>query len=448
MSNSMHLVGMVIAGPTVFNGGSWRHPESQTNYLDPRYYTHCAQVLEEGLFDAVFFADVAGLYDYHEKSYRSILESGGQNYLLDPIPILSMLAQSTKHLGLATTISSSFVHPYHAARVLGTLDHLSAGRAGWNVVTSASRFEARNFGLESLPVRDERYDMADEVLEASLGLWNSWEDGALLVDKSTGRFADASKVHRTAYKGRWIKTEGPLAVPPTPQNHPVIMQAGSSPRGRAFAIRWAELIFTVQFSKPHMQAFYKDMRTRLDQAGRSQEGCRILVGVNPIIAETDSIAREKQSYLHSLVNPEAGMALLSAHTGTDLSKFPTDQPLERLNREEGSIGSLERALQGTISGGSTLQDIARSYGTTSQAPEIVGTPESVADQLQELFEEKACDGFVVAPTVFPGMFESFVRSVVPILQRRGLYRKAYTGTTFRENLLGRKKSFLSEPTSA
>jgi alkanesulfonate monooxygenase SsuD/methylene tetrahydromethanopterin reductase-like flavin-dependent oxidoreductase (luciferase family) len=217
----------------------------------------------------------------------------------------------------------------------------------------------------------------------------------------------------------------------------VIIQAGSSPRGRDFAAKWGELVFTLQHSKADMQAFYRDMKARVVAAGRAPEACKILPSVDPIIGETDAIARERQAFLNDLVVTELGMAQMSGHIGTDLSRFPADQPLQDMQIEEGSRGSFDVILQGTAAQGLTLGEAARRFATSELCPQIVGSPASVADQLQDLFESGACDGFILTPTLMPGMYEAFVRGVVPLLQARGLFRTEYTGTTLRENLRDR-----------
>jgi FMN-dependent oxidoreductase (nitrilotriacetate monooxygenase family) len=348
--------------------------------------------------------------------------------------LLSIMARVTRHIGLGATLSTTFFPPYHLARCLGTLDLMSGGRVAWNVVASHGKLEAMNFGVDELPPRNLRYDVAEEVVQAVCALWDSWDADALVLDKERGVFADPTKVHYVDYHGKWVKTRGPLTVPRSPQGRPVIMQAGSSPRGRDFAAQWGELVFTLQHSKADMQAFYRDMKARVVAAGRAPEDCKILPSVDPIIGETDAIARERQAFLNDLVVTELGMAQMSGHIGTDLSRFPPDQPLQDMEIEEGSRGSFDVILQGTAAQGLTLGEAARRFATSELCPQIVGSPASVADQLQDMFESEACDGFILTPTLMPGMYESFVRSVVPLLQARGLFRTQYTGATLRENL--------------
>jgi FMN-dependent oxidoreductase (nitrilotriacetate monooxygenase family) len=433
-SRKMHLVAFLLAGPTAHHHGAWRHPEADLSVFTPQFHEHIARVLEQGKFDSLFFADILGLYDLFGGSFATILRYGGQMGLLDPIPLLSIMARVTSHIGLGATLSSTFYAPYHLARSLGTLDLLSGGRVAWNVVASHGHLEAQNFGFAKLPARDTRYDYADEVVEAVCQLWESWDADALVLDKHAGIFADPNKVHYVDYAGQWIKTRGPLTVPRSPQGRPVIMQAGSSPRGRDFAACWGEMVFTLQHSKADMLAFYQDLKGRIVAHGRAPHDCLILPSIDVIIGETDSIARERQAYVNDLVQTEVGLAQMSGHIGVDLSGYPPDQPLADMQMEAGSRGSLDVILQGTQAQGLTLGEAARRFATSELCPQIVGSPETVADALQDLFEAHACDGFILTPTLMPGLFEQFCRAVVPVLQARGLFRQDYTGTTLRAHL--------------
>jgi FMN-dependent oxidoreductase (nitrilotriacetate monooxygenase family) len=433
-NRKMHLVAFLLAGPTAHHHGAWRHPEADLGVFTPQYHEHIARVLEAGKFDSLFFADILGLYDLFGGSFATILRCGGQMGLLDPIPLLSIMARVTSHIGLGATLSSTFYAPYHLARSLGTLDLMSGGRVAWNVVASHGHLEAQNFGIAELPPRDTRYDFADEVVEAVCRLWESWDEDALVLDKQAGIYADPDKVHYVNYEGRWIRTRGPLTVPRSPQGRPVIMQAGSSSRGRDFAARWGELVFTLQHSKADMQAFYQDLKGRVVAQGRAAEDCLILPSIDVIIGETDAIARDRQAYVNDLVQTEVGLAQMSGHIGVDLSGYPADQPLADMQLEAGSRGSLDVILQGTQAQGLTLGEAARRFATSELCPQIVGSPETVADALQELFEARACDGFILTPTLMPGMFEQFCRAVVPVLQKRGLFRRDYSGTTLRAHL--------------
>jgi len=439
----MHLVAYLKTGPTAMHVGGWRHPQATLDYiLDHTRYEHIARVLEDAKFDACFFADLFGLYDLHQGSFDAYVRRGGQISYLDPTVVLPVMAAVTRHIGLGATLSTSFHTAYHLARWLGSLDAMSKGRVAWNVVTSATDLEARNAGLDELPPRELRYDRADEVLEACFALWNSWDADALVRDKAAGIMSDPAKVHYANYEGRWIKTRGPLSIPRSAQGRPVIMQAGSSDRGRDFAARWAEAIFTAQRGHEEMREFYVDIKTRMLARGRDPDECAILPGVTVVLGETESIARERADYLDSLIDPELVLAASSAGLGADLSKMDLNEidsgkSLAGLQGNQGMQGTQDVLEQRMKAEGLTFKQAAATRG---RGREVVGTASMIADHLQSLFEGGVCDGFVVAPTMFPGMFEEFCRGVVPELQRRGVFRTEYTGKTLRENLCGKAAS--------
>ena len=430
----MHLVAYLKTGPTALHVGGWRHPQATLDdILDPARYQHIARVLEAAKFDGCFFADLFGLYDVHDGSFDAYVRRGGQISFLDPAVVLPVMAAATTHLGLGATLSTSFHSAYHLARWLGSLDAMSKGRVAWNVVTSATELEAMNAGLDGLPPRGERYDRADEVLEACFALWNSWDADALVLDKARGILADPDKVHYANYQGRWVKSRGPLSIPRSPQGRPVIMQAGSSDRGRQFAARWAEAVFTIQRGRDEMREFYADMKARLDARGRAPQDCAILPAVSVVLGETLSIATERADYLNSLIDPELSRATSSSGLGADLTKLRPGMSLAELQGNQGMQGAEDVLRQSMQAEGTTLDQAAV---RRREGQELVGTAPMIADHLQAMFEDGVCDGFVLTPTMFPGMFEEFCRSVVPELQRRGVFRTAYTGSTLRENLCG------------
>jgi FMN-dependent oxidoreductase (nitrilotriacetate monooxygenase family) len=430
----MHLVAYLKTGPTAMHVGGWRHPESSLDdILKPSRYEHIARVLEQGRFDGCFFADLFGLYDIHGGSYDPYVRRGGQISFLDPTVVLPIMAAVTTHLGLGATLSTSFHTPYHLARWLGSLDVVSGGRVAWNVVTSATDLEAQNAGMDELPPREERYDRADEVLEACMALWNSWDEDAFVLDKEAGILADPAKVHYANYQGKWIKTRGPLSIPRSAQGRPVIMQAGASDRGREFAARWAEVVFTIQRGQDEMREFYQDLKGRMEALGRRPNECAVLPAVSVVLGETESIAQERADYLNSLIDPELTVATSSSGLGADLTKLKAETKLADLQGNQGMKGSEQVLSQTMKADGLTLEQAVQKR---NRGRELVGTPVMIADRLQQMFEAGVCDGFVLAPTMFPGMFEQFCRGVVPELQRRGLFRKEYTGRTLRENLQG------------
>lgn len=426
----MHLLAYLKTGPTANHAGGWRHPAAHLHDIfAPERYEHIARVLEAACFDGCFYADTQGIPDIHGGSFDTYLRHGGQISYLDPLMVLPLMARATSHLGLGATLSTTFHNPYHLARMLASLDLLSGGRACWNVVTSSTDFEARNYGLDGLPAKQDRYDHADEVLEACCALWDCWQDDALVMDKASGLFIDPAKVRYADYRGREVRTRGPLSVPRSPQGHPVLMQAGSSPRGRAFAARWAEAIFCKASGIANAVAFYDDIKGRMAALGRAPEECAILPSMTVVLGETELIARERAEHLASLASPELTLAWNSAMLGADLSRARTEAEMLAAKGNQGHGGIEDETRQMMRD-----QGISFAEATTRTRGVVVGTPSMVADHMQAIFEAGGCDGFVIWPTVFPGTFEEFGRMVVPELQRRGLFRTAYAGRTMRENL--------------
>lgn len=430
----LHLSAFLIAGHVAHSHALWRHPQTQLGFFQPDTYQKVARILEQGKFDLVFFADRLAISDSYGENFEVGLQYGDQDAArLDPIPVLSMMAASTQHIGLGATRSTTYYHPYQVARTFSTLDHLTRGRVAWNVVTSVNNGEAQNFGFEQHLEHDQRYNRADEFMEVAFKLWDSWQEGALLLDRENGVFADTSKVNYIHHQGEWFKSRGPLNVPRSPQGRPVIIQAGSSGRGKDFAARWAEIVFTIQPSLAFAKDFYADLKSRMTEYGRHPENCKILMAVMPFIGETEGIARNKQSFHNNLVHPLVGLSTLSNHTNYDLSQHDLDQPVEK-GEIQGMQGIFDMVVKLSQAEGLTLRDIGKLYGASVLVPQIVGTPELVADQLEAMFQSEACDGFVISPAYLPGSFEEFVELVVPQLQHRGLFRVEYTGITLREHL--------------
>jgi FMN-dependent oxidoreductase (nitrilotriacetate monooxygenase family) len=298
-------------------------------------------------------------------------------------------------------------------------------------VTSSTNFEACNFGLTSIPDKDERYDRADEVLMACDALWNCWERDALIMDKTSGRFADPDKVRYADFKGKYVSTKGPLTMPHSPQGRPVILQAGSSPKGRDFAAKWAEAIFCAATGIASCVEFYADIKKRMEQHGRPPEGCAVLPAISVVLGETEAIAREKADYLNSLVDSDMSNAYGSAMLGVDMAKVKSVDDLVAAKGNQGH-GGLEDNMRRIVKDqGVSLEEANRRSHSL-----IVGTPIMVADYMEEMFRARGCDGFVLQGNVTPTMFEEFGRIVVPELQSRGLLRTSYSGSTMRENLLG------------
>jgi FMN-dependent oxidoreductase (nitrilotriacetate monooxygenase family) len=429
-ARKMHLCAYLKTCATASYAPAWRHPAAALQDIwEPERYEHLARTLEAARFDAAFFADGLGVSDLYRDSYADYLGRGGQISLLDPMTVLPLMARVTTHLGIGPTLSTTFHEPYHLARSLGSLDLVSKGRVAWNVVTSSSNYEALNFGDKTILPKDERYDRGDEVLEACCALWDCWDEDAVVLDRARGVFVDTDKVRRANYRGRFVQTRGPMSIPRCPQGRPVIMQAGSSPRGREFSARWAELIFCSQATKEDSREFRDDMRARLEAVGRDPDGCAVLPSVTVVIGETESIAREKAAYLDSLTDPELVLASSSALLGLDLSKVETADQAETVAGNQGIAGSRDRMSQvARAQGISFAQAVRKPRGL------IAGTPTMIADVLEDWFTSGACDGFVLPWAVFPGTYEDFARMVTPELQRRGLLRTEYAGRTLRENI--------------
>jgi FMN-dependent oxidoreductase (nitrilotriacetate monooxygenase family) len=432
----MALVGFLQAGNATVYAGSWRHPATEHGFLTAGYYEKLGRTLEEGCFDMLFFDDRLAMPGIYGGSVAEAVRHGARPVKLDLSIVLGVIAAVTRDIGIGATYSTTYYQPFHVARTFATLDHLSGGRAAWNVVTSVNDSEARNFGVRQALGHDERYDRADEFMEAAVALWDSWDDDALVLDREAGLFADPAKVHQLDFEGTWFSTAGPLTVPRSPQGRPVLMQAGSSGRGRDFAARWAEVIFTGDPGVDIARAHYKDQKDRIAEDGRDPASVRILPMAYTVVGESTAHAQEReQAFLDDFVDPMASLTLLSElmnhdFAGMSLDTVITDELIESVQ----GIRGLTKNMRDHIGGDVTLADLAGHRATLLQGPRFVGTGREVADQMEEWFDTGACDGFVVAATHSPGAYEDVVRMVVPELQRRGVFRERYTGSTLRENL--------------
>ena len=432
----MSLVGFMQAGSTTVYAGSWRHPATEHSFLEAGYYQKLGRTLEDGCFDMMFFDDRLAMPGVYGGSVADAVRLGARPVKLDLSIVLGVLAGATRHIGLGATYSTTYYTPFHVARTFATLDHLTGGRAAWNVVTSVNDSEAQNFGFDEVIPHDARYDRADEFLEATTGLWDTWEDDALILDRESGTFADPDKVHELGYAGEWFSVRGPLTVPRCPQGRPVLLQAGSSGRGRDFAGRWAELIFTGDPGLEVARNHYKDQKDRIAELGRDPGLVKMCPMVYTVVGESQAHAEEReQLFLNELVHPMASLTLLSELMNYDFSGLELDAPItDELIESASGIRGLVQNLRKHIGHDLTLADLAGHRATLLQGPRFVGTGRSVADQMEEWFEGDACDGFVIAATHSPGAYEDVVRLVVPELQKRGVFRQRYTGTTLRDHL--------------
>ncbi|HXX90402.1 MAG TPA: LLM class flavin-dependent oxidoreductase [Acidimicrobiales bacterium] len=432
----MSLVGFMQAGSTTVYAGSWRHPATEHGFLTAGYYAKLGRTLEEGCFDMMFFDDRLAMPGIYGGSVADAVRLGARPVKLDLSVVLGVIAGATEHIGLGATYSTTYYSPFHVARTFATLDHLTGGRAAWNVVTSVNDSEAQNYGFDEHIPHDARYDRADEFLEATTGLWDTWDDDALVLDRAAGIFADPAKVHELGYDGKWFHVRGPLTVPRSPQGRPVLLQAGSSGRGREFAARWAELIFTGDPDIDIARSHYKDQKERVAAAGRAPESVKMLPMVYTVLGESRAHAEEReQLFLDELVDPMASLTLLSELMNHDFSGMALDAPItDELVESVSGIRGLVQNLRAHIGGTVTLADLAGHRATLLQGPRFVGTGPEVADQMEHWMEAGACDGFVIAATHTPGAYEDMVRLVVPELRRRGVFRDRYTGTTLRDTL--------------
>lgn len=423
--------------------GSWRHPATMSDFMTPEYYQRIARTLEDGRFDLAFFDDRLAMPDIYGNDHKATVENGIRAVKLDPTVVMMAMAAATTHLGLGATYSTTYYEPFHVARLFGTMDLMTQGRVAWNIVTSMNDSEAENFGRDSHLEHDLRYDRADEFMEAVMGLWDSWEDGALICDKQTGIFADPSKVHRLDYQGKFFKSRGPLSVPRSAQGHPVLLQAGSSGRGRAFAGRWAELVFAAYTSLQSGQKQYQALRAAVAEAGRDPDSIKIAPALQVVVAESSDAAAEKRALIESLVKPIDGLSLLCEVLNVDFSKRPYDAPFADEELAAMSWQSFrDNVIERSGKKNPSVRDFVEVSKRGSFGEQLVfsGSVREVADQMEEYFSS-ACDGFVVMAGQMPGSYEDFVRLVVPELQRRGLHRKDYPGTTLRDTLgLARPKA--------
>ena len=430
----IHFAQFLTHGPSYHSLGMWRHPKTEfttDNWARPELYQHIAKTCERGLFDMVFFADLNYISDTYTGSLAPALRYAAQAPEHDPIPLIGWIAAVTEHIGLGATFSSSNQHPFYAARMWATLDHLTGGRAAWNVVTSINRNQQANYGTERADA-DTRYDQAHEYMEVCRKLWNSWEEDAVVMDQEGAVFADPDKVHRIEHEGQFFKSRGPLNVVRSPQNGPAILQAGTSPKGMDFAAKYADGIFAIQPHPESAAKYFADVKGRMETMGRDPNHCRILFGAQPIIGETEADAREKQEEHNELVPLDAGMTILSAHLDYDLSQIPPDADMT--TREEPELQRMRTRFMRPDGTSMTLREVAHRHGQGVGLPQFVGTVKSVADQMEAFIDTVGGDGFMLTPIFSPGAIDEFVDLLVPEFQRRGLYRTEYKGRTQREIL--------------
>lgn len=409
---------------------AWLHPSvASRDLVTLDHYVRIAQAAEAAKFDALFFADNVAAPPVSPLSAQA-----APVYYLEPLMLLGALVPVTRRIGLVATVSATYLPPYHLARKFATLDHLSGGRAGWNCVTSGSDAEARNFGLDHQIGHADRYARATEYLDVTRALWDSWEDDALLFDQSNRRFFDPAKVHAIDHQGAHFRVQGPLQSGRPVQGHPVIAQAGSSADGIALAAATAELIFTAQQSRDDAAAFAETVRARAVEAGRRRDDVLVMPGLMPFVAESESEAQRYHDELQALVDPAIAIGLASAMMGADLGRYPLDGPVPDLPPTEGWQSRQALFFDLARAEGLTIRQLAVRVAVSRGHKVVIGTAAQIADEMEAWFDAGAADGFNIMPPTLPRGLDDFARLVIPELQRRGLFRTDYEGTTLREHL--------------
>jgi long-chain alkane monooxygenase len=420
------------------NHGLWTHPRDQsTDYRKLSYWTNLAKLLEKGLFDGLFIADIVGAYDIYQQSVDVTLNESVQLPVNDPMMLVSAMAAATQHLGFGITVNLTYEPPYLLARRFSTLDHLTDGRIGWNIVTGYLDSAARAMGLTEQIAHDERYDRADEYLDVLYKLWEgSWEDDAVVRNRDARQFADPAKVHKVNHHGRYYNVEGYHLCEPSPQRTPVLFQAGSSGRGQAFAIRHAECVFVSSQSKEGTRKLVDALRDQAAQAGRDPADLKIFMGITVVVGRTTEEAEAKFEEYARYASPEAGLAHFAAGTGIDYSKFDLDDELDPPggHKSRGIESSVQRVTDGKS--GWTVRRLLDQLKLGGRYTTIVGNPVEVADALESWVEEAGVDGFNLTRTVTPASYEDFIDLVIPELQARGAYKTSYADGTLREKLFG------------
>jgi alkanesulfonate monooxygenase len=422
--------------PTGHHVASWLDESAQidagTNF---RHYAELAQTAERGKFDLMFLADALAVRDGRPDALRR-----WPQYMayFEPLTLLSAIAPLTTHLGLVATATTSYNEPYNVARKFASLDLISGGRAGWNVVTSSNQSEAFNFGREAHFEHDVRYDRAEEFTDVVRGLWKSWDADAFVRDRGTGIYHDPAKLHELNHEGQHFRVKGPLNVARSPQGEPVLFQAGSSEAGRELAARTAEAVFTPQTFMEPAQTFYADLKGRMNKFGRERRHLVVMPGLNPIVGRTLAEARDKHAHLQSLIHPDVGLELLGYSLGKfDLRPYDIDGPLpnevERHGTNAGQT-AFRQILGWARDEGLTIRQLYQRFAGARGQRTVIGTASMIADDMQTWFDHYAVDGFLIQPATLPGGLNDFVDLVIPELRDRGLFRADYEGTTLRDHL--------------
>ena len=429
MAKRKMKLGMFIR-PCGHHIASWRHPRAAADAgVNFPHFVEMAKIAERGLFDMLFSADQHTVWTVTGSAIDRVHYSAW----MEPYALLSALSAHTKNIGLVCTASTTFEQPYTIARKFATLDLISGGRSGWNMVTSSNDTESQNFGNQPHLPRSERYRRGREFLEVVRGLWDSWDEDAFIRDKESGIFIDRSKMHELNHHGDFFHVRGPLNVARSPQGQPVVVQAGASDDGRQVAAEMAEVVFSASDSIEHARELYADVKGRAAKSGRDPDHLKILPGLLVVVAPTRKAAEAKFQALQDLLHPELGLALMSVRIGFDLTGYPLDEPLPQL--PENNNDSRSEMIKGWAGEGApTLRELYQRFAGARGHKSVIGTPSEVADFMENWVASDACDGFNILPAYFNDGLTDFVDLVVPELQRRGIYRTAYEGATLRQNL--------------
>ncbi|OWT73582.1 MULTISPECIES: LLM class flavin-dependent oxidoreductase [unclassified Achromobacter] len=410
----------------------WRHPAAQADAaVNFRHYVALAQRAEAAKFDAIFLADAVGV---RNRDIPSLSRTARSDHF-EPLTLLSALAAVTARIGLIGTVSTTYNEPYHVARKFASLDHISGGRSGWNLVTSNGQGEAQNFNVDEHMEHASRYARASEFHEVVLGLWDSWEDDAFVRDRASGIYFEPDKLHLLQHRGEHFQVRGPLNVARSPQGRPVVVQAGASPAGRDLAARTAEVIFVAHQTLDEAQSFYRDIKQRARLLGRDPDSIKILPGISPLVGRTQAEADAKFAQLQDLIHPAVGVQFLATLlNGFDLSKYPVDGPLPELPETNAGKSRQQLLVDLARRDKLSIRELYLRVAGARAHHQVVGTPRTIADRMEQWFEEEGADGFnIMAPTL-PGGLDDFIELVLPELRRRGLFRKEYEGSTLREHL--------------
>jgi FMN-dependent oxidoreductase (nitrilotriacetate monooxygenase family) len=438
MARQILLNAFVVNRPVHQSPGLWRHPaDRSTDYKTLEHWTTLARTLERGCFDAVFLADGIGTNETYGASIDAALRHGSMVPTNDPVPLIAAMALVTRDLAFAVTGNVSFEPPYLFARRLSTLDQLTGGRIGWNIVTGTQNSGAKGMGRSGIVVHDTRYDIAEEYLSLVYRLWEeSWEDDAVVVDRPNGVFARPEKVHRIRHEGEHSRLDAVHLTEPSPQRTPVLFQAGASNRGREFAARHAECVFLSGPSEGFLRGVIADVRERATQLGRDPADILFFPMITVIVGATEEEARAKHDEYRAFVSDEGSIVQFSGWTGIDFSGHDLDAPLRFQALDTGVRSALESFTTADPDRVWTLREVARHVGIGGRGPVVVGSPTQVADELQHWLAATGADGFNLAYVLMPQSFVDFVDLVVPELQRRGIYKRSYADGTFREKLFG------------